>query len=469
MSAEQIGFALLYLGLFLLIGKWIRMHSTWMQNLFLPASVIGGFLALLLGPEVFGRIVSNFTGEESSLAMGILTPEIMEVWSALPGLMINVVFATLFIGTVLPNLKRIWDVGGPQLAFGWTLGWGQYVIGLLLAMLVLVPFYDMPPFIGTLIEIGFEGGHGTAAGLQSTFVELGFPEAYDIAVGLATVGILTGVVVGIVLINWGVRKNHTRMITDVKGLSTTQKAGIVEFDEREDGNKQTVRPESIDTFTFHFTIVALAILVGYIILQGITWLEAALFGSDFMTYIPLFPLAMIGGLIVQIFISKFDTSKLVDRNTVTSIQGFSLDILIASAIATVSISVIGEYLVPFLLLALAGLAWNLFGFFVFGPRMMPDYWLERAVGDFGQSTGVTATGLMLMRVADPEMKSPAAEVFGYKQLVFEPFLGGGLVTALSAPLVFMWGPWPFLIFSTVMLIIGIIAGLFYFGKRKLES
>lgn len=59
-------------------------------------------------------------------------------------------------------------------------------------MLVLVPFYDMPPFIGTLIEIGFEGGHGTAAGLQSTFVELGFPEAYDIAVGLATVGILSG-------------------------------------------------------------------------------------------------------------------------------------------------------------------------------------------------------------------------------------------------------------------------------------
>lgn len=469
MSAEQIGFALLYLGLFLLIGKWIRMHSKWMQNLFLPASVIGGFLALLLGPEVFGRIVSNFTGEDSFLAMGILTPEIMEVWSALPGLMINVVFATLFIGTVLPNLKRIWDVGGPQLAFGWTLGWGQYVIGLLLAMLVLVPFFDMPPFIGTLIEIGFEGGHGTAAGLQSTFDDLGFPEAYDIAVGLATVGILSGVVVGIVLINWGVRKNQTRMITDVKGLSTTQKAGIVEFEERGDGSKKTVRPESIDTFTFHFTIVGLAILVGYIILQGITWLEAALFGSDFMTYIPLFPLAMIGGLIVQIFIGKFDTSKLVDRNTVTSIQGFSLDILIASAIATVSISVIGEYLVPFLLLALVGLAWNLFGFFVFGPRMMPDYWLERAVGDFGQSTGVTATGLMLMRVADPEMKSPAAEGFGYKQLVFEPFLGGGLVTALSAPLVFMWGPWPFLIFSTVMLIIGLTAGLFYFGKRKLES
>src|SRR5699024_10985877 len=151
MSPEQIGFALLYLGLFLLIGKWIRMHSTWMQNLFLPASVIGGFHALLLGPEVLGKILQNFTGEESFWVTGILTSEIIEVWSALPGLMINIVFATLFIGTVLPNLKRVWNIGGPQLAFGWTLGWGQYVIGLLLAMLILVPFYDMPPFIGALI------------------------------------------------------------------------------------------------------------------------------------------------------------------------------------------------------------------------------------------------------------------------------------------------------------------------------
>ncbi len=249
-------------------------------------------------------------------------------------------------------------------------------------------------------------------------------------------------------------------------MSATQKSGVVEPDSRGDAGKLTVRPESIDTLSFHFTIVGVSILVGYIILQSITWLEMTLFGSDFMTYVPLFPLAMIGGLIVQVFVSRFDKLKLIDRETVIRIQGFSLDFLIVSAIATVSLQVIGEYLVPFLILAAGGIMWNVIGFFVFGPRMPPDYWLERAVGDFGQSTGVTATGLMLIRVADPEMKSPAVEGFGYKQLVFEPFLGAGLVTALSAPLVFMWGPWPFLIFSSVMLLIGLLAGLLYFGKRK---
>lgn len=466
MSPDQIGFALLYLGVFLLLGKWIRMRVELMQNLFLPASVIGGFIALFLGPEVLGSIMSNFTGEESFWATGILSENVVEVWSALPDLMINVVFATLFIGTVLPSLQRVWNVGGPQLAFGWTLGWGQYVIGILLAMLVLVPFYNMPPFVGALIEVGFEGGHGTAAGLQGTFEQLGFPEAYDLAIGLATVGILTGVIVGIIFINWGIKRKHTQVITDVKGMSSTQKSGITEPKDREPAGAMTTRPESIETFSFHFSIIGVAILVGYLILQGITLLEAALFGSDFMTYVPLFPLAMIGGIVVQVFVDKFDKKSLVNREMISRVQGFSLDILITSAIATVSLQVIGEYLVPFLLMALAGILWNVISFFVFGPRMLPDYWFERAVGDFGQSTGVTATGLMLMRVADPEMKSPATEGFGYKQLVFEPFLGGGLVTALAAPLIFMFGPWPFFIFSSIMLLIGILAGLLYFGKKK---
>ncbi|WP_010529780.1 sodium/glutamate symporter [Lentibacillus jeotgali] len=466
MTPNQIGFALLYLGLFLLIGKWIRVRVKWMQNLFLPSSVIGGFLALILGPQVLGKILTPIAGENSFWATGLLTPEVMDVWSPLAGLMINVVFATLFLGTVLPNLKKVWHIGGPQLAFGWTLGWGQYVFGLLLAILILVPFYDMPPFIGTLIEMGFEGGHGTAAGLQGTFEELGFAEAYDLTIGLATVGILSGVIIGIAAINWAVRKNKAKVIGDIKESSELKKAGIMEFENREAAAKMTVRPESIEPLSLHFAMIGVAILVGYGILQGITWLERTIIGSEFMTYVPLFPLAMIGGIIVQLIATKFDKTEILDRQMVMRIQGFALDVLILAAIATVSLDVIGQYLVPFLLLSLVGIAWNVFGLFFLGPRMIPTYWFERSIGDFGQSMGITATGLLLMRVADPDMKSPAYEGFGYKQLVFEPFLGGGLVTALSAPLVFQFGPIPFLIFAAVMLAIGLVVGLVYFGRMK---
>ena len=35
-------------------------------------------------------------------------------------------------------------------------------------------------------------------------------------------------------------------------------------------------------------------------------------------------------------------------------------------------------------------------------RLLPDDWFERAIAEMGQSMGVTATGLLLLRVVDPE-------------------------------------------------------------------
>jgi ESS family glutamate:Na+ symporter len=467
MTADQIGFALIYLGIFLFVSKWIRVRTKWLQSLFIPSSVIAGFFALLLGPQVLGNILGQFVGEDSFWNNGIIPEATFDVWAELPGLMINVVFATLFLGVAIPGVKRLWNIGGPQFAFGWTIGWGQYVVGIILAILVLGPLFGMPPVAGTLIEIAFEGGHGTAAGLQGTFEEIGFPEGYDLSIGLATVGLLTGVITGIILINWAVRRGKTKVIQDTKGFSSLRRQGIVEFENREPAAKMTVRPESIEPLSFHFAIVGIAILIGFAILEGLIWLESVLTAdSEFMTYIPLFPLAMIGGIILQIFISKIDKQEIVDRNMMNRIQGLALDILILSAIGTVSIDVIGDNLIPFLLLAAVGIIWNIIGFLILAPRFIPTYWFERGIGDFGQSMGVTATGLLLMRAADPDNKSPAFEAFGYKQLAYEPFLGGGLVTALSVPLIFQFGPIPFLIFSIIMCLIGLFAGLFYFGKMK---
>src|SRR5699024_2825080 len=120
----------------------------------------------------------------------------------------------------------------------------------------------------------------------------------------------------------------------------------------------TVRPESIEPLSLHFALVGLAILVGYFILLlliligDVTW--GAFTDSAFMTYIPLFPLAMIGGIIIQLIFKKIDKTEIMDRKKVNRIQGFALDVLIVSAMGTISLDIIGEYIVPFLLLAAAG-------------------------------------------------------------------------------------------------------------------
>ncbi|MFG6149380.1 sodium/glutamate symporter [Halobacillus sp. B23F22_1] len=472
MSADVIGFSLLVMGVFLIIGKLIRVKVKLFQSLFLPSSIIGGFAALLLGPQVLGNALAPLAGEDSFWSSGLLTENMTVVWEALPGLMINVIFASLFLGKTTPSLKKIWHNGGPQLAFGWTIGWGQYVIGLLIALLILTPFFDIPPMAGALIEIGFEGGHGTAAGLQGTFEDLGFPEAYDLAIGLATIGVLSGVIFGIVLINIAVRKGETQIAQKQSKFSDLQKLGIREFENRESAGTMTLRQESIEPLSFHFAMIGIAILIGYALQQAFIGVEAITWGpmtdTYVMTYIPLFPLAMVGGILLQMFLDKFDRFNTVDRRMVMRIQGLSLDILIVTAIGTISLSVIGEFFVPFLLLAVGGIGWNLLAFKLFAKKMIPTYWFERSIGDFGQSMGITATGLLLMRIVDPEVETPALEAFGYKQLIYEPFLGGGLVTALSVPVIYSLGAVPFLIFAFVMALIGWAVGIFYFGKQAVE-
>ena len=76
--------------------------------------------------------------------------------------------------------------------------------------------------------------------------------------------------------------------------------------------------------------------------------------------------------------------------------------------------------------------------------------------------GVTATGLALLRVADPDEKSPALEAFGYKQLAFEPFFGGGLVTALCIPVMFAVGNvYVILVPMAIIFVIALVSGIVY--------
>jgi glutamate:Na+ symporter, ESS family len=469
MSPERIGFALLLIGPLLLVGKAIRLRVPIAQKLFLPSSIIAGLLALLVGPDLFG-VVAEWFGTDRFREAGLFGEDVFAVWEELPGLLISVVFATLFLGSRIPHVRQIGRMAGPQLSFGVTLGAGQYVIGILLGILVLAPVFGMNPMAGALIEIGFEGGHGTAAGLGDTFEDLGFPEGEDLALGLATVGILCGVLVGVALINWAARTGRSELLAeDAKAPASTQR-GVYERDDRRAAADLTVRASSIEPLALHVAIVLLAVLLGQAMLSGLQALEQAFWVEtvELFEHVPLFPLAMIGGVILQLLIDRYDTAGIVDRGMMLRVQGLALDVLIVTALATLSLQAIVEHLGPFLLLAGAGVAWNVAAFLLFARRMIPEWWFERGIGDLGQSMGVTATGVLLMRVADSEGRTPALPAFGYKQLGFEPFLGGGLITAGSLPLIAQFGPVPFLIGMTILLAIALIAGLAYFGRKEAD-
>ncbi|GAA0474868.1 sodium/glutamate symporter [Alkalibacterium indicireducens] len=469
MTPNMVGFSFLMIGVFLIIGKVVRLHTKWLRNLFLPSSIIAGFIALFLGPDVLGRLTSQFLEQGSIFYNGLIPDFILDVWRPLPGVFINIVFAALFLGKKVPGVRKIWDVAGPQIVMGQAVSWGQYVIGLLLTLLVLTPLFGMNPLAGALIEISFVGGHGTAAGLASTFENLGFAEGTDLALGLATVGILVGVVAGIIIINIGYRKGFAKHVGGKEYYTEEEKERLGESHGFE-MESQVKEAKAIEPLAFHLSLIAFAIVIGYVLQQGLILLEASTWGAwtdvVLFPYVPLFPLAMIGGVIVQMFFDKLDIHMYIDQNLISKISGFALDVLLVSALATLSLQVIGENILPFLLLAIVATAWNVFAFLYLGPRMIPEYWFERGLGDFGQATGMTATGLLLMKIADPEYQTPALMGFGYKQILFEPFVGGGLVTAASLPFIYQFGPVVFLIISTVITVFFLIFGLIKFNPKR---
>ena len=82
-----------------------------------------------------------------------------------------------------------------------------------------------------------------------------------------------------------------------------------------------------------------------------------------------------------------------------------------------------------------GIAWHVLFFLYNAPRLSPDHWFEKGIGDMGQSMGVTVTGMLLLRMVDLRNETGAFESFAYKQLFFEPIVGGGLFTAAAALIV----------------------------------
>lgn len=441
--------SLVVLIIVLLIARFIKRGSILLQRFFIPSSLVAGVGVLILGPQV----------------LKVINPETLQYWSQLPSLLISVVFAGLFLGRFIPTLKEIWKQSGPMIAFGNTIAWGQYVVGIILVLVFLIPIFNINPLSASLIEISFAGGHGTASGLAPTFEKLGWPEGTDIALGLATLSIIGAVISGIFFVNI-YHKKHSKNIAEDYHKKQSRKMirsgyNLIRFSEKIKANPKSI---AINILAF-----GLAIGIGWLILQSLIFIENLILNNvtdkRFFVYVPLFPLAMIGGLIIQLVLKKIKKQHLIQRRTAEIISAIALDLLIISSIATISLSVIGNNLPIFITLGLAGIILIILGFFFLAPKMFSNHWFERGITDYGQAMGMTATGLLLNRIVDPANKLKIRESFAYKQLIFEPFMGGGLITATSIIFMHEFGLIPVLIISSVVMIFWLSLGL-KLGKKR---
>lgn len=420
----------------LFIGHYLRLHVKLFQKLYLPSALIGGIVGLMVYQTCKALSLHNFIIWFDGLTL-------------LPAFLINIVFACLFLGVTIPSINTIIKKSIPQLGYGQIVAWGQYMVGLGIFIVIIRNIWNLPAMFGAVIEVGFEGGHGTASGLAPTFEMMNWPEGKDFALASATVGILSAVLCGIVLINWAHRKGYTYRSLQIENIPEDETIGIIPVNQRPVAGYLSIHTDSLDALSYHIAIVGIAVTIGYFFKEGLVeiiyFLQAVTSHAAYTTILtivksfPLFPLCMLGGLVVQLFAQRFDTHQTIDIGLVRRIQNMALDILIVSAVAMIQVVIVLQGIVPFTIMVIGGILWNIFCLLVLAKLLLPDSWFERAIAEMGQSMGVTATGLMLLRIVDPDYKTPALEAFAYKQLLHEPFMGGGIITSMFIPLLGIGG------------------------------
>ena len=439
------------LSVLLIAGKILRVQIPLLQKLYLPSSIVGGLLGLLLVTCFREHVPESLTDEMRQM----------------PGFLINVIFATLFLGGGVPKIKNLAASVLPQLTLAQIVVWGQYVVGVGLAGFLLVPAFNVSPAFGNLLELGFEGGHGTVGGMSEAFKAHGWEDGIALGYTVATAGMICGIALGMGLVNWAYARGYIKTVRPFGKRSLSERRGIHPKDARPSAGRQTVLPDSVDSLAWHIAIVGIAVLIGFGILQGCKAAEIALF-PDAKTRLflgfPMFPLCMVGGALLQVVARLVKVDLLVDREQMTRISGAALDYLALSAVTTIQLSVVAANWMPLTIMVIVGIAWTMFAVMFFSPRLFKEAWFERGIAEFGQATGVTATGLLLLRTVDPDSKTIAAASFAGKQLLHEPAMN--LWVALAFALVLTIGWLPVFLISATMLAIWIGVGFFLIRRRK---
>jgi ESS family glutamate:Na+ symporter len=447
---QWVAFSFVLLGMALICGMLVRQHVRWLAAVYIPTSVVAGFLILLAGPQVLGKVLPGG---------GLIPAQTIPVLSALPGLLINIVFGGIMVGKTLPSMRRIWVEAAPHAILGGVFSFGQFAIGGLAVTLLLTPAFGLPDAAGSIIEMSFAGGHGTIAGMGGLLDDAGAGELVDVGLGLATISMLTGVIGGTVLVNWAVRNPRVPVGRERTAVRST----VSRLSDVPPNDGDIADDIELGAISRSFGAIAVAIFLGFLLLAGLRAIARA-FGSDLLDRFPLFPLTIIGGFAVQLVLSRTNHEHLVERRTVNDITGLSLDILVAAAIGTLSLSTLGANVPSIVILTALSVAWSVIGLLWLGPRLFPEHWFDHGIADYGQSQGNVATGFILAEMADPAHTTTAAVGYGYKQLFYEPFLGGGILTALSVPLIIGIGSLAFGIASAAA-----TAGLIVWGLVRTRA
>lgn len=437
------------LGVLLLIATWLRLKIPILKKYYIPASLIAGVLGLILGPHV----------------IGVIPAQITSAWSSMSGRLIVIIFAPMLMGRRKSNAKVLARKTAAAVSWCFAGTSIQYALPIMLGVLLLTPVFGVHPLFGSIVEQGWAGGHGTAGGMGIVFERLNWLDGQSLSVTSATIGLIYGILMGIALINIGVRKGWTSYLKSTTDLENKNEELHLTPDNRPVGARATIESSVVDNFAFHAALISVAVFFGWVINEALdTYLHFSV--SWFVT-------ALFAGWILQLILDRTPWGDVVDSGTMSRISGLCLEFLVAGAVASVNIPIVVEYAVPLIIqqcaIALAMLFMNLW----FARRIFGENWFEDSMIFFGTYCGVAATGLLLLKTCDPQLQSDATEVYAARSPFCSWATGGGMLTSLTPVWIVQYGALKVGLAYTALFLICLVVprilGIWYPPKKSVAA
>lgn len=421
-----------FLSLLLLAGVGLRATLPFLQRFLVPSCLVGGMLGLVLmhsgltrlNPstiEAFAYHLFNISFISVGLTRDDDTPGVGQKAQYLKG----PAWMALMQGLTFPL---------------------QAVLGGLLVILLGWSGVQLFPTFGFLVPLGFNEGPGQALSIGKVWEGVGFADAATIGLTFAAVGYFCAFFVGVPLVNRGIRRG--RATFGPRRLPRDFLVGILRTD---------AAPEPAGCLTLHSgnaeTMALQTALVGgvYGATYGIIAMLGRLLPPDaakiLWGFFFFFGLGM--ALVVKWAMQRLNLGHLADGGIQRRITGWSVDYLMVATVAAIQLKIVWAYLLPISLISLASAVFTTILVVHFGRRL-PAYALERTAAIYGVVTGTVSCGLLLLRIVDPEFKTPVAYELAVMNVFALPVVGGCTVL-VNGPLWWHWSLWTaILVFAGIM-------------------
>nr|WP_207667086.1 hypothetical protein [Clostridium sp. OF09-10] len=233
-------------------------------------------------------------------------------------------------------------------------------------------------------------------------------------------GLIMAMLVGMIVVNIGVRKGWTKFVKDAQKQPDWYYGGVLPDDKKTSIGNTVTSSIGINHLALQGGWLLGSVYVGRLLIKtvGLVWPGVSVLPSVIQ--------GILGGAIVWNVAKAVKLDRYIDVKTIKHVSGFLLEVVVLTAMATLDIDLISTYIVPIVVYTAICCALTLAIALGFCKLFCKDEWFEKAIMAFGVGTGNTATGLALVRAVDPDSNSSAPDNHGVYSAVMcwkEAFAG----------------------------------------------